>query len=264
MTMYTKFGARTLAVGDIGEDVVELQLRLAGFRGTIWDGIFGTGTKKQVEVFQEEYMGIKKPSGIFDNETKKALDSFLVEFGLEFSGLACKCKTCDGFGQGRYKGKYRQNSKEEKHHRYEYPGIHKAIIFSAITAKFYLQTSKLSTVIVTSGYRCHVNNTIKGRSTTNHMGKAIDIDFKGIKPKTKRDRELCNEGRGLLIRKAHFQNGWFAKNRKALEPSSIAPTWIHMDVRMYEAKYLDDSFFVKSETELLSEETNYQTIISKS
>ena len=27
---------------------------------------------------------------------------------------------------------------------------------------------------VTSGYRCHSNNKKKGRTSTNHMGKAID------------------------------------------------------------------------------------------
>jgi len=34
-------------------------------------------------------------------------------------------------------------------------------------------------------------------------------------------------------------------NRKSLEPSNIALSWIHMDVRNYSSNYLDDKYFVK-------------------
>ena len=44
---------------------------------------------------------------------------------------------------------------------------------------------------------------------------------------------------------SNAQIGWAAKNRKSLEPSDIAPSWIHYDVREYEAPYLDDRFFCK-------------------
>lgn len=37
---------------------------------------------------------------------------------------------------------------------------------------------------------------------------------------------------------------------KALEPADIAPTWIHMDVRCYSRKYLDDKYFIKNIQEL--------------
>jgi hypothetical protein len=49
----------------------------------------------------------------------------------------------------------------------------------------------------------------------------------------------------VLVELANFQIGWTANNRKALEPKDIAPTWIHMDVRNYERRYLAERFFVR-------------------
>ena len=40
-----KLSSIPLSRGTTGPDVVELQIRLAGFRGTMWDGIFGPGTE---------------------------------------------------------------------------------------------------------------------------------------------------------------------------------------------------------------------------
>ena len=39
-------------------------------------------------------------------------------------------------------------------------------------------------------------------------------------------------------------------NRKSLEPSRIAPTWVHYDVRSYARAYLRESYFVRSLEEL--------------
>ncbi len=60
----------------------------------------------------------------------------------------------------------------------------------------------------------------------------------------------CERIRGLLVEHAHAQVGWAAPNRKALEPSSIAPTWVHYDVRCYAPEYLKDSFFCTTAEEL--------------
>ena len=43
-----QYGERELKRGCKGPDVVELQTRLAGFRGTMPDGDFGPGTERQV------------------------------------------------------------------------------------------------------------------------------------------------------------------------------------------------------------------------
>ena len=64
------------------------------------------------------------------------------------------------------------------------------------------------------------------------------------------DSLRCDGVRGLVVEKSNFQIGWGARNRKSLEPSDIAPTWLHMDVRSYAPGYLDDGFFVKGGEEL--------------
>jgi hypothetical protein len=53
-----------------------------------------------------------------------------------------------------------------------------------------------------------------------------------------------------MVEVGNFQIGWEASNRKSFEPKEIAPTWVHMDVRQFEGKYLDDKFFVKESSEL--------------
>jgi hypothetical protein len=83
------------------------------------------------------------------------------------------------------------------------------------------------------------------------MGKALDIDFPLAPGEDKRDDQLrCDRARGLLVELANFQVGWGANDRKALEPSDIAPTWIHMDVRCFQPKYLEDKYFVASNEQL--------------
>ena len=72
-----RLGERTLERGMQGNDVVELQLRLSGFRGTIWDGDFGPGTELQVVSFQKDYMDEATPSGVVDAAVIAALDSLL-------------------------------------------------------------------------------------------------------------------------------------------------------------------------------------------
>ena len=67
------FGSKQLKRGDKGKDVVELQLRLAGFRGTTWDGDFGPGTELQVIAFQRDYMKRANPSGKVDKASRVLL-----------------------------------------------------------------------------------------------------------------------------------------------------------------------------------------------
>jgi peptidoglycan hydrolase-like protein with peptidoglycan-binding domain len=87
-----------LARGDSGKEVRELQLRLAGFRGTDWDGQFGPGTELQVITFQKDYMGMESPDGIAGANTFKALKRFIRDYPIRFSKLKCPCRTCEGFG----------------------------------------------------------------------------------------------------------------------------------------------------------------------
>lgn len=245
-------GDRQLMRGMTGPDVVQLQLRLAGFRGTVWDGNFGPGTELQVVCFQRDYMRQANPSGVFDSEMFAALRQFAREFPVDFGSFECECGQCGRFGQRRFRGEYLPGRPAvETFHRCEYPGMHKAIVQSLRAAAFYLTRAGFPPPQVTCGYRCWINNEQKGRQSTNHMGKAIDLDFPLQQGEDKRDDTLrCERARGLLVEQSNFQVGWAANNRKALEPANIAPTWIHMDVRCYEPPYLVDEHFVTSAEQL--------------
>ena len=246
------FGDRILRRGTQGDDVVELQICLAGFRGTIWDGDFGPGTELQVVTFQRDYMGMTEPDGIVGSGTFNAIDRFANEYTIDFDKLKCPCGKCDGFGKGRYKDEYREGFPEvERYYKSEYPCIHRAILHSFRSAQLYAKLEGFPAPFISSGYRCWTNNLNRGRTSTNHMGKAIDFDFPLQDGEDKRDdSNRCDRFRGILTEKCNFQIGWGANNRKALEPSTIAPTWIHADMRCYNRKFLDDSYFVKSLDEL--------------
>ncbi len=237
-----KYGDRELHRDMKGPDARELQIRLAGFRGTVPDGDFGPGTELQVLAFQRDYMELERPSGIADAETMQAIDEFARRYPFDFSRLACNCGECGGFGQGLSKGRYRAGMpRDERYYLYEYPGMHRMLLWSVRALFFYLPEHKFT---VTSGYRCHVNNRQNGRRSTNHHGKAIDLDVPLQSGEDKRDdMRRCNRIRGLLVERSNAQIGWSGRNRKSLEPENIAPTWVHYDVRSYERKYLREQFF---------------------
>ena len=237
-------GDRELVREDNGDDVVELQMRLAGFRGTTPDGDFGPGTELQVKTFQRDWMGSATPHGRADADTIAAIAAFAAAHTLDFGQLRCPCGQCSGFGQGQFKGQYREGKPAiEAFHRYEYPGIHRMLLWAFRAVLFY-GGQRGWDIAVTSGYRCSERNKQQNRTSTNHHGKAIDFDILGAADKPE-DMENCDALRGLLVETANAQIGWNAGNRKSLEPSNIAPTWVHYDVRSYASTYLDDRYFVQ-------------------
>ena len=246
------FGSKTLQRGDNGPDVVELQIRLSGFRGTQWDGDYGPSTEMQVMTFQRDYMGMDSPTGVADANVFHAISQLAQSYPIDFGKLKCTCGECNGFGNGQFKGQYRDNRVGvEQRNMYEYPGIHKAILHAFRAASFYCEQAGLGRAFVTCGYRCWVNNKQRGRQSTNHMGKAIDIDFPMKAGDDKEDdKNRCNMARSVMVDKSNFQVGWNGFNQKALDPSDIAPTWVHMDVRQYSPEFLDDKYFVTSPEEL--------------
>lgn len=242
------YGERELKRGCQGPDVAELQLRLAGFRGTVPDGDFGPGTERQVMSFQSDFM--KAPaSGVADRATLRAIDRFARRYPIDFKALKCSCGGCGGFGKGLSKGRYVAGQpKVEAYHLYEYPGVHRMLLWAVRAAFLYLPQHKF---VVASGYRCSVDNRKHGRNSTNHHGKAIDIDVVARPGEDKQDDMVkCESIRGRIVETAHAQVGWAAANRKALEPSTIAPTWVHYDVRCYEPKYLEDEWFCTTPKQL--------------
>lgn len=236
------YGTRILKKDDAGPDVVELQIRLAGFRGTLPDGDFGSGTELQVVCFQRDFMKVATPSGVADANTLRAIDQFADRYPIDFKPLKCPCGVCRGFGRGKFKGLYHTGKpRTEAFYRYEYPGIHRMVLWAHRGARFYCPDYKFA---LTSGYRCSENNRQKGRSSTNHHGKAIDWQVFLDPGHDGRDQmNCCNSIRGRLVGCANAQVGWGAPNRKSLEPETIAPTWVHYDVRSYERKYLGDEHF---------------------
>jgi hypothetical protein len=238
------FGDIELGRNDQGGDVVELQMRLAGFRGTLPDGDFGPGTELQVTTFQRDWMGLATPHGRADADTIAAISAFAAAHPLDFGQLHCSCGQCPGFGQGQFRGQYREGKpKIEAYHRFEYPGIHRMLLWSFRTALFY-GGKRGWDIAVTSGYRCSESNKQQNRTSTNHHGKAIDFQIPGAAGEAE-DKENSEALRSLLADTASAQIGWNAGNRKSLEPKDIAPTWVHYDVRSYASSYLDDRYFVQ-------------------
>jgi hypothetical protein len=238
----THYGERELKRGCNGPDVVELQIRLAGFCGTVPDGEFGPGTERQVMNFQRDYMKRRTPTGVVDRATMRAIDRFARKYPFDFRRLKCPCGRCGGFGQGQFKGRYLPGRPHvEAFHRYEYPGMHRMLLWAVRGVFFYHPEHQF---VITSGYRCSVDNEQRGRNSTNHHGKAIDLGIVQERSEDKRDDMVkCDAVRGRIIETAQAQIGWDAPNCKALEPSSMAPTWVHYDVRCYEPDYLRDEMF---------------------
>ena len=237
-----EYGKRELRRDCEGPDVQELQIRLAGFRGTLPDGEFGPGTERQVLNFQRDYMKLAQPSGRADLKTLRAIDEFAARYPIDFEELRCPCGKCGGFGAGKNKGKYKAGEPQvEQYNLYEYPGVHRMLLWAVRAVFFYMPEHKFT---INSGYRCSVDNALHERTSTNHHGKAIDIDI-ALKAGECNvdDRRKCQSVRGRIQETADAQIGWGAKNRKSLEPADIAPTWVHYDVRCYEPKYLGDKFF---------------------
>lgn len=243
------FGDRVLQRGAEGEEVVELQIRLAGFHGGVPDGKFGPGTELQVTQFQSDFMNLAAPTGIVDVATFAAIDRLRALYPFDFKQLRCPCGQCSGFGNGQFRNQYHPGvPQSEATHRYEYPGIHRMLLWSVRAAYHYGRQFEF---IINSGYRCSIRNQQTGRTSTNHQGKAIDIDVPGIPGEDRReDMKRCDLIRGFIVEKSNAQIGWAAANKKALEPANIAPTWVHYDVRCYAREYLDDRFFVRTLEEL--------------
>jgi len=245
MTGPVDYGQRELKRGCKGPDVTELQIRLAGFRGTAPDGDFGSGTERQVLTFQQDCMKMRVPTGVADRVTLRAIDRFADAYPIDFKALRCPCRKCSGFGRGRGKGRYLAGRpRDEAFHLYEYPGVHRMLLWAVRAAFFYLPEYRFT---INSCYRCADDNAQHGRTSTNHHGKAIDLGVVGKRGDNRRASTLrCDAVRGRLVITADAQIGWSAPNRKALEPSDIAPTWVHYDVRCYEPKYLMDRYFCRT------------------
>jgi len=217
------------------------------------------------------------------------IDEFSKQYDISqtvWNALKCSCKdkgkiltaecngkkelnNCKGWGSGYGKGEYRDNSKAEAKHNYEYPGIHRSLLFALKALLFYLKDteSEYSFALIPSGYRCHFDK----RKTTNHQGKAIDIQFNKGKwairgPEKKNIAELEAIRKKFFDKCLNAKTNWTPSNHFGLEPigllyytdkkgeTQIDPnysySWIHLDVREFNQDYLRDDLFCKDSATL--------------
>lgn len=257
---------KTLQKGATGDAVSELRIRLAGFGGVLPGTEFDESLVKAVKQFEKDVMN-RTETGVVDHAFAARLDQFASDWPVNFEKqLKCDCTKCTGFGSQRKKGEYTKGkAKLEMYNQYEYPGIHRSLLWASRAIMFYCTLDHKDEIRFqkfSCGYRCHDNNKAHGRSSTNHMGKAVDIVFEGFKDKKwTRDitkdlegvKKNANSVREIAKKRMNAQVNWGSKDRFSLEPgtgSVSAPTWVHMDVREWSASHLDDEYFVTTQDDL--------------
>lgn len=281
----------------VGKLIQEINIRLAGFGGNVPTKEFDERTENTIRQFQRDYMGIT-PTGKICGGLLKAIDEFSSKFDLSskiWEDLDCSCSTrgqtlafktrsgkelnqCQGWGDQSGKDEYRGgHTKNEAYHNYEYPGLHRSLLFGLKGLLFYIsKQSEYKFAHISSGYRCR----FKQYESTNHQGKAIDMQFeKGSKliSGEKYDnlpilRDIRDKFfvKYLNVKKSwKNDNGTVAVNHFSVEPIDLLYkangkvrydhtfSWIHLDVRQYEEEYLHDEYFCKSKETL-----NRKTILS--
>lgn len=271
-----------------GKLIYEVGMRLSGFGGYIPTEEFTMRTYKAICQFQKDYMHIQ-PTGRICGSLLKAIDEFCDKYEPfkeeDFSQgknnvLGCPCGKCGGFGAGiksETKPLLQPNAKE-MYREYEYPGLHRSLFFVVKAVMFYLDNIKSEDGSyykfnrVYSAYRCRYWERDKqGRKGTNHHGKAMDLHFnvfdsngkkircndpvKGEKKVTYQDMDWIRKN--IFVKCMHAQYAWKMKNKIAVEMYDVknpisgynAATWVHFDVREFDAKYKYDEYFVKTYSE---------------
>ncbi|HEX8268464.1 MAG TPA: hypothetical protein VF581_01115 [Flavobacterium sp.] len=241
--------------GERSELIREVNIRLSGFGGNIPTDEFTADTEKNVRQFQKDYMKIA-PTGKICGNTVKAVDEFGSKYLYNFAESACRCNTCSGYGDGSNKGEYTGSTHTEAYHKYEYPGIHRSLFWALKAIVFYMEKDggTYSMNRISSGYRCRVDNANNNRSTTNHMGKALDITFNKNGNRTRVVSDLEAIRRDFFVKYAGAQFSWPASNKFSLETTAQgASTWVHYDVRSFDSIYLSDQYFAKTNAAVLGE-----------
>lgn len=241
--------------GEKSELIREINIRLSGFGGNVPTDEFTDRTEKTVKQFQKDYMKIT-PTGKICGNTLKAIDEFGVQYTYDFSQSKCTCGTCTGYGDGSNKGEYTGTAKTEMYHKYEYPGIHRSLFWALKAVVFYMQKDggTYSLNKISSGYRCRVDNQQNGRSSTNHMGKALDIHFNKNGQRTRVVADIEAIRKDIYVKYLGAQYSWPAANKFSLETTAQgASTWVHYDVRSFESTYLEDKYFAKTDAAVKGE-----------
>lgn len=262
--------------GDKNELIREINIRLSGFGGNVPTDEFTERTEKMIKQFQKDYMKVPETGKVCGN-VLRAIDEFQNKYIINFDDVKCPCGKCKGFGNGKFSDQKQDSKIDEKIRKYEYPGIHRSLIWALRAAMFYTtvieKEMKYSLKCIFSGYRCHENNKQHKRSSTNHMGKALDLHFNKNGKRTQIPREVEEIRQKIFVKHLGNQVRWDNDNKFSLEPGIAAykgeftaSTWIHYDVRQFDLKYLKDDFFVKNINQVngesivaLASKTNLET-----
>jgi lysozyme family protein len=265
--------------GDKSELIREINIRLAGFGGNVPTDEFTDRTEKMIKQFQRDYMQVPETGKVCGN-VLRAIDEFSLKFDISnifWGQIKCSCSTkgkqatsklrkikelnsCNGFGDHTGKLNYKALPHNEANHNYEYPGIHRSLLFGIKALQFYLSKQSTYTIDqVTSGYRCR----FKDYKTTNHQGKAIDIQFSKnsieIRGAKRENLQKLKDIRDdFYIKYLGAQKNWTDKNIFSTEPIDLLYypdgslrydytfSWLHIDVRQFDSIYLEDIYFCKN------------------
>jgi len=251
-----------IKLGDKGQLVEELNIRLMGFGNTIQApkplDEFTAATEKAVKQFQRDYMGVAE-TGKVCRSVLAALDEFREKYPLYLEEFACQChknspKTdlCTGFGLARTGSAAVNHFKNGKNVAgVERPGIHRALFWSVRALVYYLADKDRQLGYrfwhVESGYRCWQRAKQMNTFTHNHVGNAADLQFRYASNGHKvSGGDLRNIRDKVLIPKLRARPTWDMDNRISIEPVEKTGTWIHMDVREFDSAYLLDRYYAKT------------------
>ncbi|MBV8326120.1 PAAR-like protein [Chryseobacterium sp.] len=241
------------------ELIREINIRLAGFGGNVPTDEFTDRTEKMIKQFQRDYMKVPETGKVCGN-VLKAIDEFQQKYPVDFGEIKCKCGSCTGFGKERNSEEYQKTTIQEKHRKYEYPGIHRSLICAYRASMFYIDKDKqlnFKTKWVESGYRCHDHPIYIRDRTTNHCGKAIDIHYNLLSTgqRTRSNDDMNKIRKDIFMKYTGAKQDWNA-GKDIFYLESFATTWVHFDVREFAQEYLTKNYFVKN-----SEELNGKSIV---
>lgn len=259
-----------IKLGDKGPLIEELNIRLMGFGNTIsaptaWNE-YTAKTEGAVKQFQRDYMGVAE-TGKVCGAFLFGLDDFRVKYPVHLAQMKCQCGKCDGFGNGQLDSALAGVFTDAQHKKprpgVEYPGMHRALLWSFRAALFYVHAKDKALNYkffrISSGYRCWYDNAgyLNGQAnkkkklnTTNHMGNALDLQFLRGNSNTRcqgSDVDLLREK--IFIARMGAQLNWDLRNKLSLEPAKLingksgATSWVHLDVRSLFSRYLDNRYF---------------------
>lgn len=259
-----------IKLGDKGPLIEELNIRLMGFGNTIsaptaWNE-FTAKTEGAVKQFQRDYMGVAE-TGKVCGAFLVALDDFRMKYPVHLAQMKCQCGKCDGFGNSQLDSALAGVFTDAQHKKtrpgVEYPGMHRALLWSFRAALFYVHSKDKALNYkffrISSGYRCWYDNAgyLNGQAnkkkklnTTNHMGNALDLQFLRGNSNTRcqgSDVDLLREK--IFIARMGAQLNWEERNKLSLEPAKFsngdsgATSWVHLDVRELSRRYLDNRYF---------------------